>query len=82
MVLLWLTLHKLLMRTALQASQFNGKAQRDGRSWSVMENIQGISLDLGQYLVGSQIRARLSVVDNFGTETILVSQPSRTIEKC
>ena len=33
-------------------------------SWSVMENIQGISLDLGQYLVGSQIRARLSVVDN------------------
>ncbi len=53
---------------------------KDGRSWSVMENIQGISLDLGQYLVGSQIRARLSVVDNFGTETILVSQPSRTIE--
>ena len=52
----------------------------DGRSWSVMENIQGISLELGQYLVGTQIRARLSVVDNFGTETILVSQPSRTIE--
>ena len=45
-----------------------------------MENIQGISLELGQYLVGSQIRARLSVVDNFGTETILVSQPSRTVE--
>ena len=56
------------------------ESSRDGRSWSIMENIQGISLDLGQYLVGSQIRARLSVVDNFGTETILVSQPSRTIE--
>ena len=56
------------------------ESSKDGRSWSVMENIQGISLDLGQYLVGSQIRARLSVVDNFGTETILVSQPSRTIE--
>ena len=56
------------------------ESSKDGRSWSIMENIQGISLDLGQYLVGSQIRARLSVVDNFGTETILVSQPSRTIE--
>ena len=56
------------------------ESSRDGRSWSVMENIQGISLELGQYLVGSQIRARLSVVDNFGTETILVSQPSRTVE--
>ena len=56
------------------------ESSKDGRSWSVMENIQGISLNLGQYLVGSQIRARLSVVDNFGTETILVSQPSRTIE--
>ena len=55
------------------------ESSKDGRSWSIMENIQGISLDLGQYLVGSQIRARLSVVDNFGTETILVSQPSRTI---
>ena len=52
----------------------------DGRSWKVMENIQGISLALGQNLVGRQIRARLSVVDNFGTETILFSQPSRTIE--
>ena len=56
------------------------ESSKDGRSWSIMENIQGISLDLGQYLVGSQIRARLSVVDNFGTETILVSQPPRTIE--
>ena len=56
------------------------ESSKDGRSWSIMENIQGISLNLGQYLVGSQIRARLSVVDNFGTETILVSQPSRTIE--
>ena len=56
------------------------ESSKDGRSWSVMENIQGISLELGQYLVGSQIRARLSVVDNFGTETILVSQPSRTVE--
>ena len=56
------------------------ESSKDGRSWTIMENIQGISLDLGQYLVGSQIRARLSVVDNFGTETILVSQPSRTIE--
>ena len=56
------------------------ESSTDGRSWSVMENIQGISLELGQYLVGSQIRARLSVVDNFGTETILVSQPSRTVE--
>ena len=55
------------------------ESSKDGRSWSIMENIQGITLDLGQYLVGSQIRARLSVVDNFGTETILVSQPSRTI---
>ena len=56
------------------------ESSTDGRSWSIMENIQGISLPLGQNLVGSQIRARLSVVDNFGTETILVSQPSRTVE--
>jgi hypothetical protein len=56
------------------------ESSTDGRSWSIMENIQGITLPLGQNLVGSQIRARLSVVDNFGTETILVSQPSRTVE--
>ena len=47
---------------------------RDGK-----EN--GVALDVvNQSLVGSQVRARLSVVDTFGTETILVSQPSRTIE--
>ena len=27
------------------------ESSKDGRSWSIMENIQGISLDLGQYLV-------------------------------
>ena len=56
------------------------ESSTNGRSWSVMENTQGINLPLNQSLVGSQVRARLSVVDTFGTETILVSQPSRTIE--
>ncbi len=56
------------------------ESSNDGRSWSVMENTQGINLPLNQSLVGLQVRARLSVVDTFGTETILVSQPSRTIE--
>ena len=56
------------------------ESSTNGRNWAVMENTQGINLPLNQSLVGSQVRARLSVVDTFGTETILVSQPSRTIE--
>ena len=31
-------------------------------------------------LVGSQVRARVAVVDNFGIETNLYSQATRTVE--
>ena len=37
-------------------------------------------LPLNQSLVGSQVRARVAVVDNFGIETNLYSQATRTVE--
>ena len=57
------------------------EASRDGRSWRAIEpGSQTRELQLGQELVGKQVRARASVVDSFGVETILYSQATNTVE--
>jgi len=53
---------------------------KDGRNWIVLNSFSGPTLSLNQTLVGSQIRARVAVVDNFGIETNLYSQATRTVE--
>ena len=53
---------------------------KDGRNWIVLNSLSGPTLSLNQTLVGSQIRARVAVVDNFGIETNLYSQATRTVE--
>ena len=56
------------------------ETSKDGRNWMVVSSLSGPVLSLGQTLVGSQIRARVAVVDNFGIETNLYSQATRTVE--
>jgi len=53
---------------------------KDGRNWVALNSLSGPILKLDQVLVGSQVRARVAVVDNFGIETNLYSQATRTIE--
>ena len=56
------------------------ETSKDGRNWVGLNSLSGPVLALGQPLVGSQIRARVAVVDNFGIETNLFSQATRTVE--
>ena len=56
------------------------ETSKDGRNWVGLNSLSGPVLALGQSLVGSQIRARVAVVDNFGIETNLFSQATRTVE--
>ena len=56
------------------------ETSKDGRNWLGLSSLSGPILPLGQSLVGSQIRARVAVVDNFGIETNLYSQATRTVE--
>ena len=56
------------------------ETSKDGRNWFGLNSLSGPVLSLGQSLVGSQIRARVAVVDNFGIETNLFSQATRTVE--
>ena len=53
---------------------------RDGRNWVSLtgENTKVLSLD--QTVVGSQVRVKATLVDRFGIETVLHSQPTRIIE--
>ncbi len=53
---------------------------RDGRNWVSLtgENTKRLSLD--QTVVGSQVRVKATLVDKFGIETVLHSQPTRIIE--
>ena len=53
---------------------------KDGRNWIGLNSLSGPVLQLNQSLVGTQVRARVAVVDNFGIETNLYSQATRTIE--
>ena len=56
------------------------ETSKDGRNWIAVNSLSGPILPLNQSLVGSQIRSRVAVVDNFGIETILYSQATRTVE--
>ena len=56
------------------------ETSKDGRNWSSVNSLSGPILGLNQSLVGSQVRSRVAVVDNFGIETILYSQATRTVE--
>ena len=56
------------------------ETSKDGRNWAGLNSLSGPVLQLNQSLVGSQVRARVAVVDNFGIETNLYSQATRTVE--
>jgi len=56
------------------------ETSKDGRNWTSVNSLSGPVLPLNQSLVGSQVRSRVAVVDNFGIETILYSQATRTVE--
>ena len=56
------------------------ETSKDGRNWIAVNSLSGPILPLNQSLVGSQVRARVAVVDNFGIETNLYSQATRTVE--
>ena len=56
------------------------ESSEDGRNWRTVGRAATSSkLDLGQNLVGMQVRAKASVVDIFGAETLIYSQSSNTI---
>ncbi len=56
------------------------EASRDGRTWRAIDGSNYNQISLNQAHVGFQIRAKASVVDTFGVETLIYSQPSNTIK--
>jgi len=56
------------------------ESSSDGRNWETAQSVSPRSLSLNQSLVGNQIRARVSVVDTFGVESILFSKPSVAVK--
>lgn len=52
----------------------------NGRSWISIPDVYGNSMTLAQAHVGSLIRVRAIVVDNFGSETTLYSQPTSLVQ--
>ena len=56
------------------------ESSEDGRNWRTVGSAAASSkLDLGQNLVGKQVRAKASVVDVFGAETLIYSQSTNTV---
>ena len=53
---------------------------RDGRNWVSLTGENTKKLNLDQTVVGSQVRVKATLVDKFGIETVLHSQPTRIIE--
>ena len=53
---------------------------RDGRNWVSLTGENTRRLNLDQTVVGSQVRIKATLVDRFGVETVLHSQPTRIIE--
>ena len=53
---------------------------RDGRNWVSLSGENTKNLNLDQTVVGSQVRVKATLVDRFGIETVLHSQPTRIIE--
>jgi hypothetical protein len=56
------------------------EASEDGRNWRAIETSGASRFDLTQSMVGKQVRARVSVVDSFGVETIIFSQATNTVK--
>ena len=56
------------------------ESSTDGRNWRAIETVGTTQLSLSQALVNRQIRARVSVVDSFGVETIIFSQATNTVQ--
>ena len=52
----------------------------DGRNWRTVDTPVSNRLDLDQDLVGKQVRARASLVDVFGVETLIYSRTSNTVQ--
>lgn len=52
----------------------------NGRSWSAIPDVYGSSMNLAQTHVGKLIRVRSVVVDTFGSETTLFSQPTSIVQ--
>lgn len=52
----------------------------DGRTWRAIETGSTSQLRLSQALVDKQVRARVSVVDTFGIETVIFSQATNTVK--
>ena len=52
----------------------------DGRNWRAIDTSATSVIKLGQSLVGKQVRAKASVVDTFGVETLIYSQPTNTVK--
>ena len=53
---------------------------KDGRNWRAVDTTSTSSITLTQELVGMQVRAKASVVDTFGVETLIYSQPTNTVK--
>jgi len=59
----------------------NWELSSDGRTWSAIDGSENIrSLKLDQPLVGNLIRAKATVVDNFGAEYVVMSKPTNSIK--
>ena len=56
------------------------EASKDGRTWRAIDGSNFNQIALNQSHVGLQIRAKASVVDSFGVETLIYSQPSNTVK--
>jgi len=53
---------------------------QDGRNWRAVETNGSSQIGLTQAIVGKQVRARVSVVDFFGVETIIYSQSTNAVK--
>jgi hypothetical protein len=56
------------------------ESSEDGRNWRAIETSGTSRFDLTQSMVGKQVRARVSVVDSFGIETIIFSQATNAVK--
>ena len=56
------------------------ESSEDGRNWRAIETSGASRFDLSQGMVGKQVRARVSVVDSFGIETIIFSQATNAVK--
>ncbi|MDA7598954.1 hypothetical protein N8835_02880 [Alphaproteobacteria bacterium] len=56
------------------------ESSTDGRNWRAIETVGSSQIALTQGLVNRQLRARVSVVDTFGVETIIFSQATNTVQ--